>query len=403
MGRSSRKKTKTKTGPSFLSKQKILSRSKGRTRIFTSLARANADNSTAHTIEKILDQYLMSSSKSSARTTRNSAKKAYQTRANKAVADSASPSLPNRKRKASQETEQPSPKRMASDEILSAIAGIRKSVEALDTRLGNFCTRADFQVLSTDLREGLNNNTSNIQKLFELRREDNEKLSETVAKLVDERFSSCLNNSTNPLQPQCPAYEEERTLNYMKARRSIRMWPVRDSPDLTLAVRHFMTTILEIPRTVAEGIVIEEVIPQQQPRRSRITDEILVRFQSSNDRDIVQSYASKQFEAHAGNLRAVHGQLKRSIRFDDAGLSLCMDVKLDGTGWHRLNKDQIAQISKARSLAPTRLADNGKRDAELRMIMLVDAPPTNNTRDPESEDDDRGPRLRPRSSNQSSM
>ena len=214
----------------------------------------------------------------------------------------------------------------------------------------------------------------------------------------------------------------------MTARRSIRMWPITKSADLILAVRHFLTTILEIPCVVVDGLIVDEVVPQQQPRQSRVLDEVLVRFQTSHDRDIVQSYASnlffhtgkaglrmelpdhlkglfKQFEVHAGNLRSVHGQIKRSIRFDDTNHSLCMDVKLDNTGWHRLNKEQMAQISKARSLVPSHFsqANSGKREAEMRMIMLIDAPSSNDAPGVESEDDDSGPRLRLRSTNQSSM
>ena len=54
----------------------------------------------------------------------------------------------------------------------------------------------------------------------------------------------------------------------------------------------------------------------------------------------------RQFENHAPVLREIHGPTKRSIKFDDVTESLCMDIKLQSTGWHRLTKDMMNEISR---------------------------------------------------------
>ena len=155
-----------------------------------------------------------------------------------------------------------------------------------------------------------------------------------------------------------------------------------------------------MPEQVVSGLVLEKITRLQQPRRSKVHSEVLVRMSSHNSRDVVQSYAAnlasangnaglrlevpehllslfRRFESHAANLREAYGQIKRSIRFDDTNRSLCMDVKLPSTGWHRIDKDCMAQIVRSRnSQSGVQGTQGGKAREEMRKILLIDPPPS---------------------------
>ena len=54
----------------------------------------------------------------------------------------------------------------------------------------------------------------------------------------------------------------------------------------------------------------------------------------------------KIFEAHGASLRQRFPGLKRSIKYDDAGQSLCMDVKIpDKAKWHRVREPEMREIA----------------------------------------------------------
>ena len=334
---------------------------------------------------------------------------------------SASPVLRGKKRRTSQEaSDQPSPKRMATNEILAAINGVKRSVESMDKRLKNFCTKNDLRVLSDEVSEGLQSNSSRISQLYDLRKSDAENLVQTVAKIVDDKLATCGKSSgSNSLMP----LEEEQERNYSVARRSVRLWPVTESSDEEKEVRAFLRKTLDMPVQVVDGLQIEKIARQQQPRRSRIHSEVLVRLTSHLSRDVIQSYAAnlassngnagirleipehlvglfKRFEAHAAALREAHGQVKRSIRFDDTCRSLCMDVKLLNTGWHRIDKECLAQITKNRPLStPGPSTSNDQRRDERRLIMMLDTPSSSGPGSGvQSEDEDDRPRRSARNS-----
>ena len=154
---------------------------------------------------------------------------------------------------------------------------------------------------------------------------------------------------------------------YFAARRSLRFWPVVDiAGSLELGCRNFMTEILSMPVQVVGGLTIEYTRKLQQPRRSKIENEVLVRFPDAATRDIVQSYALnlaqhrdkagirleippqlagtfRLFEQHAGTLRQRFPEgFKRSIKFDDVAMDLVMDIKVPtASKWHRFTRTQI--------------------------------------------------------------
>ena len=96
---------------------------------------------------------------------------------------------------------------MATNEILNAINGIKKSVEAMDQQLESFCTKNDFSTLLAETNEGFQTNSNRITKLYELRKADAESLVQTVAKIVDDKMAACPRDG----HPGQTPLEEDRT------------------------------------------------------------------------------------------------------------------------------------------------------------------------------------------------
>lgn len=130
-----------------------------------------------------------------------------------------------------------------------------------------------------------------------------------------------------------------------------------------------------MPAEIIEGLTFEKVEKQSQTRRSKIQDEVLVMLETSQQRDVIQSFATnlaavqgkagmrldipdhlrglfRLFEAHAAALRAEYGTVKRAIRFDDMNASLYMDVKLEDTEWHRITDEEMRTIQEKNRTAP---------------------------------------------------
>lgn len=119
-------------------------------------------------------------------------------------------------------------------------------------------------------------------------------------------------------------------------------------------------------------------------------------FASSRERDIVQSFASsladfqgeaglrmelpghlhglfKIFEAHRAGLRQQFPGLKRSIKYDDATQSLCMDVRMaDRNKWHRISEVEMRETVRRQSLSHSQPAATleTKQDEEDRQKIL---------------------------------
>ena len=117
----------------------------------------------------------------------------------------------------------------------------------------------------------------------------------------------------------------------------------------------------------------------------------------------------KLFEAHGGKLKEQNpGGLKRSIKYDDTTMSICMDVRLSNrTRWHRISANQMREIA-ARS---TNKSSNGggeltEEDVEdLRRIHQLPSSGQGQSVIPvvpiDSDDEDREDRWSQRSNNNS--
>ena len=341
-----------------------------------------------HTFSDTLPVGQMSAEPSQRKSIDRSCKKGIERRP--VQVEGTSPVLRGRKRKNSAEnTEQPLAKKMAEGQILEAIKSIKTGMEAVQNQIKSCATSRDLDKLVTEIRDvktGVQINNDRIEKLYELRKQDQAALTDQIERIVDKKVAAQGTRNSKA--------EDEKETQYQKCRRSIRMWPVPLSEDLDSQVRKFMRTYLSMPEQMVSNTRIDGIEPQQQPRRSKISDEVLVRFCNVQTRDIVQSYAIslaqftgkaglrleipdhlrslfRRFESHVASLREQHGNVKRAIRFDDETRSLRMDVKLENTQWHRLTQDDMTEIATRRKKDRSDKRNGQSCNMERQRILMV--------------------------------
>ena len=178
--------------------------------------------------------------------------------------------------------------------------------------------------------------------------------------------------STNKLEaPRRAVLSEE----YLRARRSIRVWPVTGSTEEELwgNVGEFLHGPLALPETAVGQDDVEAVFPVDDGiRPENVKDEVVIRFKNSRTRDMVMSSSinlascvGRDGRPTAGTrlelphelkdtfrllsrfgtrLRARHGEgTKRHVRFDDFAGSLYTNVKLPGDdSWTRVTPEMAA-------------------------------------------------------------
>ena len=307
------------------------------------------------------------------------------------VNEGASPVLRGRKRKTSATREQSEPpsKRMADGEILAAINDVGKSVVAMEKQLKNCCTKEDLSAMTKEIKNEVQRNTSRIDQLFEMRKSD----AKRVEQLVDKHIKS--RKDAEQGFASLSSAEESLQQDYLQSRRSVRLWPILAGNNVEEQVRSFFYQVLSVPSDVSKNVRIESAERIVQPRRSKITGEVLVWFGTAQDRDTIQSYAAnlagidgkaglrldvpdhlrgvfRMFEVHATLLKKRYGSVKRSIKFDDLSQSFCMDVKLETTGWHRIDSTQIRKAFQKNVMNNVQAGETNteERTAEFKKVLL---------------------------------
>lgn len=309
--------------------------------------------------------------------------------------------LSKRKRRssASDPSDEPLPKRMADNQILDAINGLKNTM----------ATKADLNTIVTEIRglkETVIRNKDRIDTLYDMRKADSEIMLRKVEKIVEGKMSNSQRS-----RPSRTGDPNERS--FLTCRRSLRLWPVSDVGGLERNVKKFLSTNLKMPTELIETLVFEEMTKQGQARRSKIKDEVLVRLQSSQQRDTIQSYASnlanvqgqagirldipdhlrglfRLFEAYAAALREQYGGVKRAIRFDDIEGSLYMDVKLEETGWHRISAAEMREIESLRKMSTKPNASAGSAEEKSKILLYKKASQPSYPRVESDEEDEVG-------------
>ena len=80
----------------------------------------------------------------------------------------------------------------------------------------------------------------------------------------------------------------------------------------------------------------------------------------------------RMFEAHGGQLKAMHGKgTRRAIKFYDSCQSLMMDVKIPGENeWVRITADEMRSINKKRSEGVSRI-NNARNNENVRKALML--------------------------------
>ena len=258
------------------------------------------------------------------------------------------------------------------------------------------CTKDDIGVVTRELRAGIDNTNRRVDKLREI---DDSKLIRKVEQIVTKQIAGSKPNEGGLAGH---AFNNENEKDYLVCRRSARIWPVEGGGDqLVDNVKNFLEKRMLVPRQVVQGVQIEMVRKLEQPRRSKIHDEVLIRFANVHSRDVIQSYTPnlaeakglaglrlelpdhlrgvfRQFEEHATALRCKYGQVKRAIRFEDSEKTLCMDVKLERTGWHRISHNELRTAQKKAKivLQKDQLGlDNRTTNEEKKLVLFENETP----------------------------
>ena len=216
--------------------------------------------------------------------------------------------------------------------------------------------------------------------------------------------SPCLAPPPSAAMLPMPQPDEE----YLKARRSLRLWPVR-GPDLWKATGTFLVSNLGLEGKI-DNDSVEDVSRVQLPSGPGVTDEVLVRFRTAVLRDLVMGSASRlgtfidrDGRATAGmrmevptklqqsfrvlfkygsNLRARHGPgTRRHVKFCDTDHTLYLNVKLPGDdSWSRVSLQVAIRGMRARETIndgqlERRLDITGPFQDARRRATSVTAPP----------------------------
>ena len=303
-------------------------------------------------------------------------------RANVNATAEASPHLRGTKRRNKEDLpDQPAIKKMTTNQDLAAaLTRINSRLDKIDEGLRGNATKHDVTLVQNALagiRGQVTSNKENIEWLIKCREEDSKKQQECIVKGVQEEMDRRAETGSVLWTGDSNVRDQQRheDSEYDNARRSMRMWPVPEGDETAeKAARDFMTNVLDIPRIAVSRIRIEFVRRVSATRRSKIGEEVLVRFEDVGDRDVVQSYASnlakhvakagirleipthlrqtfRILDIHSAELKRRHPTAKRSIKFEDASRGLVLDVKVsEEDGWIRVDPETAKKAGRERGL-----------------------------------------------------
>ena len=97
------------------------------------------------------------------------------------------------------------------NDILAVVMELKKSVDRLNNQMP---TKAEMKKMEENIKVDVHKNTTNIQRLFDLRKEDNEQFKERVLDAVGEGAVGRSDGGPNPDH------------DFLLARRSLRAWPI---------------------------------------------------------------------------------------------------------------------------------------------------------------------------------
>ena len=119
---------------------------------------------------------------------------------------------------------------------------------------------------------------------LEKRVEDIEKVREPRTICQNPRMAASTTETTSRLS-------EQKETAFLKAIRSIRVWPIEGNTSLESKVDDFFKNALCISERDQEQIIIEDIYPVRSSPRSRQHNEVCVVFRDAETRELILSYA----------------------------------------------------------------------------------------------------------------
>jgi hypothetical protein len=212
----------------------------------------------------------------------------------------------------------------------------------------------------------LSHHTREIERI-EKRIEDTERrLAGKVDSMIEERLAGLqsIGGEARPVSKK-----DRESDDYWHARRSLRFAPIRGS-DLRAAVAEFVKSNLDSDSGVVEELPQSSFRKVPNARNASIKDEVTVTFKCSRDRDYYKSQAFRlagkkecsirlelpnhmlgqhRLLSQAGQeLRSKNQGCRTSIKFEDDGMRLVLDYRLQNGAWRRLCPDKAAEVLSSR-------------------------------------------------------
>ena len=200
-----------------------------------------------------------------------------------------------------------------------------------------------------------------------------------------------LGNLAQAVPPDPTSAKEDA---YLIARRSLRLWPVSREGSLAERTREFLVNELCMDQQYAASLnfVVKRTggpaaKPTSDPARPiQVKDEVLVRFDSTRERDDVRSFAKNLERKGRGlrlevpdhlwpsfrvlqqlgyELRLKNPNLRRNVLFDDVNCDLKMDFSTDtGTTWKTVSPSEARRSLEKCRPSRARKASVGREELD---------------------------------------
>ena len=263
------------------------------------------------------------------------------------------------------------------DKVEDKFAKLMEMITSLDKGLNKKLDRQGKEIsrklseTNTNIEESLINIDTKIHRITEeveglankVKRQE-EAVPSLVNKAVNEQMATVVERlqrlEGGALPPS--SKESRQTADYWEARRSLRISPIQG--DLKEGVAAFIVDKLGLDAAILEDLGRDAIRSLPSRQTDRIKSEVVVRFSSVRDRDLVKAAGFKlagtngsmrlELPSHllgqhraltkaAANLRKAKPRTRTYVKFEDDTLSLVMDYRLEGGTWHRLRPDQAKQ------------------------------------------------------------
>lgn len=274
-------------------------------------------------------------------------------------------------------------------------------------------TVAELQLAVTEVTLGVDKNQRAIQVVRAEAERMEQELPKRVKAIVNEALARSSGPSgplpgfpTGPRRPRPPARSLEeveegfiaseteastsRSDSYWLARRSLRLWPVSREGLLKERTAEFLVNELLLEEQLVADLSFEVKRiggKGREGRDSKIRDEVLVRFETTRERDEVRSHARnlerkgrglrlevpdhlwpsfRVLQDIAFELKQKNPSLRRNILFNDARLDLKLDISIKADEWRTIYPDGAREsLKKIRPSSSGRLAVSSQELDEL--------------------------------------